>query len=44
VEALSKLNYPSDKIEVLIGNDQSTDGTVGLIEPLLKKYHSVSTA
>ena len=39
VEALSKLDYPTNKIEILIGNDQSTDGTVGLIEPLLKKYH-----
>lgn len=38
LEALSKLNYPSDKLEILIGNDQSTDGTVAVVEPLLKRH------
>ncbi len=31
LKSIEKLNYPTDKYEVLIGNDQSTDETAGLV-------------
>lgn len=36
LEAINHLNYPTDKIEVLIGNDQSTDNTKTLVEGFIK--------
>ena len=31
LQSLDKLNYPSDKLEILIGNDESTDDSVDII-------------
>ena len=45
LSALERLTYPLDKIEILVGNDQSTDNTANLIEdfikdkPQFKLYH-----
>lgn len=36
LEALSKLNYPKDKIEILIGNDKSEDSTEKLVREFIK--------
>ncbi len=36
LNAISRLDYPSDKIEVLIGNDSSTDTSLELIETFAK--------
>ncbi|MBT8327488.1 MAG: glycosyltransferase [Bacteroidia bacterium] len=35
LESINKLNYPKDKIEILIGNDASTDRTKFLIEKFI---------
>lgn len=34
--ALSKINYPNDRVEILIGNDQSEDGTESLVREFIK--------
>ncbi|MFT7590183.1 MAG: cellulose synthase/poly-beta-1,6-N-acetylglucosamine synthase-like glycosyltransferase [bacterium] len=45
LDAISNLNYPSDKLEVLIGNDDSTDATAQIIsefiadKPSFKLFH-----
>ncbi|MDB9881775.1 glycosyltransferase [Bacteroidia bacterium] len=36
LEAMEKLNYPKDKIEILIGNDASTDNTSVLVKDFIK--------
>lgn len=36
LESIEKLNYPKDKIEVLIGNDASTDNTAQLVEQFIQ--------
>jgi cellulose synthase/poly-beta-1,6-N-acetylglucosamine synthase-like glycosyltransferase len=36
LSALAKLNYPLDKLEILVGNDASTDNTANLIEDFIK--------
>lgn len=36
LEALNKLSYPKDKIEILIGNDESTDGTVKVVDDFIR--------
>jgi cellulose synthase/poly-beta-1,6-N-acetylglucosamine synthase-like glycosyltransferase len=36
LKALSKINYPKDRVEILIGNDQSNDGTEKLTEEFIK--------
>jgi cellulose synthase/poly-beta-1,6-N-acetylglucosamine synthase-like glycosyltransferase len=38
LQHLCELNYPVDKIEILIGDDASEDGTVQHIKPFLEKY------
>lgn len=38
IDALSKLNYPKDKFEILIGDDQSTDNTLEILSLLQSKY------
>lgn len=35
-QSLEKIDYPTDRLEILFGNDASEDSTVGLLE----KYHS----
>ncbi|MCB2380114.1 glycosyltransferase [Hymenobacter sp. BT635] len=32
LRALSRLNYPADKLEILIGDDASTDDTMGVVQ------------
>ncbi|MGY6560458.1 MAG: glycosyltransferase [Nitritalea sp.] len=32
LQALDRLDYPSDKLHILLGNDNSTDGTAGILE------------
>lgn len=34
--SIANLNYPLDKLEVLIGNDQSTDNTAALVNEFIK--------
>jgi len=36
LEALDELDYPKDKIEILIGNDDSTDLTVEIVDQFIK--------
>ena len=36
LEAMSKLNYPKDKLEILIGDDASTDKTLHLVTEFIK--------
>jgi cellulose synthase/poly-beta-1,6-N-acetylglucosamine synthase-like glycosyltransferase len=36
-QALQKLNYPADKLEILLLNDSSTDGSLDIINPYLQK-------
>ncbi len=36
LEALNELSYPKNKIEILIGNDDSTDNTVKLVDQFIK--------
>ncbi len=36
LQSLELLDYPQDKIEILIGNDQSTDNTRSIIEGFMK--------
>lgn len=36
MEALNNLSYPKEKIQILIGNDDSTDGTVKLVDAFIK--------
>lgn len=36
LESLSKLNYPEDKFEVLIGNDSSSDKTAAIVADFIK--------
>jgi cellulose synthase/poly-beta-1,6-N-acetylglucosamine synthase-like glycosyltransferase len=35
LEAIARLNFPADKLEVLIGNDQSTDRTGSLVDSFI---------
>jgi cellulose synthase/poly-beta-1,6-N-acetylglucosamine synthase-like glycosyltransferase len=37
MEALDRLSWPKDKIEILIGNDQSTDRTEALIQTYIQQ-------
>ncbi|MFD1873223.1 glycosyltransferase [Hymenobacter bucti] len=32
LESLARLNYPADKLEILIGDDASTDGTAAVVQ------------
>jgi glycosyltransferase involved in cell wall biosynthesis len=41
IESVYAGSYPSDKFEVLIGSDHSTDGTAGIVESLMKRFPSV---
>ncbi len=36
LEAINQLNYPKDKVQILIGNDQSTDNTSTLVEEYIR--------
>lgn len=36
LKALDNLSYPKDKIEILIGNDDSSDATVALVDKFIK--------
>lgn len=36
--AVANLDYPLEKLQVLVGNDQSTDGTQGIIDIWINKY------
>lgn len=36
LEAISKLNYPSNKIEVLLGDDASTDNTLKVVQEYIR--------
>lgn len=36
LQSLSELSYPKDKIEILIGNDASSDNTVKLVDGFIK--------
>lgn len=38
LESLTKLNYPKQKLEVIIANDQSTDNTPAIIEEFCSKF------
>ncbi len=38
LESLSKLNYPTEKLEIIIVNDQSTDGTEKIIKDHIIHY------
>ncbi|PCJ64145.1 MAG: hypothetical protein COA58_14265 [Bacteroidetes bacterium] len=35
LESINALNYPKDKLEILIGNDASTDGTYQLVQDFI---------
>src|SRR5574343_664036 len=39
LQSVAQLNYPSDKIQVLVGNDQSEDDTKMLIQNFIKDKH-----
>ncbi|MDW8297015.1 MAG: glycosyltransferase [Raineya sp.] len=49
LQALENLTYPKEKLEILLGNDQSTDNTAALIEefiaqkPYFKLFHIEKT-
>jgi cellulose synthase/poly-beta-1,6-N-acetylglucosamine synthase-like glycosyltransferase len=36
LESLAQLNYPADKLEILIGDDASTDGTAAIVQRFIK--------
>lgn len=36
LESLNNLSYPKDKIEILVGNDDSKDGTVRIVDKFIK--------
>src|SRR5438552_3792980 len=36
LESLEKLNYPKDKIEILVGNDASTDNTEAVVKQFVQ--------
>ncbi len=38
LSSLLALNYPTDKIEIWVGNDQSTDGTAQIVDTFAKKH------
>ncbi len=38
---LVQLDYPKDKIEILVGDDQSSDNTFQLASNLAQKYHEI---
>ena len=38
LESLAQLDYPKDKIEILIGNDSSTDNTSTIIETFIAQH------
>ena len=42
LESLVHLNYPQDKIQILVGNDQSTDKTRDLVLSFIDTYQSVT--
>lgn len=41
IDSLLKLNYPSHKIQILIGNDQSTDATREIALEFAQKYANI---
>lgn len=41
VENILSLNYPKDKLEIIIGSDGSTDRTVEIAKEIEKKYENV---
>lgn len=40
LKALYHLNYPKEKVQILIGNDQSTDNTAKLVMDFIEEYRS----
>jgi cellulose synthase/poly-beta-1,6-N-acetylglucosamine synthase-like glycosyltransferase len=38
IESLCKLDYPKDKLLILIGNDQSTDSTAEIVQNYVNKF------
>jgi cellulose synthase/poly-beta-1,6-N-acetylglucosamine synthase-like glycosyltransferase len=36
LESLARLNYPPDKLEILIGDDASTDGTAAIVQRFIE--------
>ncbi|MFZ7144448.1 MAG: glycosyltransferase [Bacteroidota bacterium] len=37
IRSVFDTDYPADKIEILIGSDSSTDGTIGIVNELMEK-------
>lgn len=42
IDALLDLNYPSEKLEIIIGDDDSRDGSFTLIQDYSRKYDYIS--
>lgn len=42
VEALVNLDYPQEKLEIIVVNDDSTDNTGKVVESLINKYDNVT--
>ncbi len=41
IKSILKLNYPADKINVIVVDDKSTDNTVAVVENFLKQKHEI---
>lgn len=42
LEALTNLNYPIEKVQIIVGNDQSTDGTRDIIVEYQKLHSNIT--
>src|SRR5690606_2225422 len=42
LQAIDNLHYPKDKLQVLVGNDRSTDRTQALVEEFQRKHTYVT--
>ncbi len=42
LESLHKLSYPKDKLEIIIGNDESTDNTVKVVDDFIRNKKQFS--
>ncbi len=43
LDSLLRLDYPTDKLEILVGNDASTDSTEKILAGYVEKYEQIST-
>lgn len=41
LDSLAKQDYPKDQLEILVGNDSSTDNTAQLVQEFIDKYDNI---